>query len=345
MRAVVFAGVNDVRVVEVPDPVLEAPTDALVRVRRAAVCGTDLHTIAHPDGISAGSILGHEFCGEVVATGSAVRRFVPGVRVSGADFTACGQCWWCRGGHQWECADRQFFGTGEAFGPPLAGAQAELVRVPFADSVLAPVSSGVGWDAALFTGDILATGYAAVQQSRISPGDTVAVIGGGPVGQFASLCAQACSAGPVVLIEPVEARRVFAHEHGAVTATPESARSVLDALTDGRGADAVIEAVGGPRGLDTGLSLVRRCGTLVSVGVHPQPTYPLPVARAFTDELTISFAIGNAMRDRDRIDGLVRSGAIDPTVVIDYRTDLAGAPDAYAAMAERRVMKAVIDIP
>ncbi|MFC0448908.1 alcohol dehydrogenase catalytic domain-containing protein [Rhodococcus jostii] len=344
MRAVVFAGLGAVEVSSVSDPGLVEPTDALLKVHRAAICGTDLHTISHPDGLHRGAVLGHEFTGTVVSVGSAVRTFASGDRVSGADFTACGHCWWCRHGNHWECGQRQFFGTGDAFGPALAGAQAEIVRVPHADVVLHPIADGVSDDAALFFGDVLATGYAAVQRCDISPGDTVAVIGGGPVGQLTSLAAQACAAGPVVLVEPVPERRATAHAHGALVASPEDARPLIDALTDGRGADAVIEAVGGPRGLDAAFGLVRRRGTVVSVGVHQQSTWPLPVARAFADELTLRFAIGNAIRDRDQLTGLVASGAIDPTVIIDLRVGLEDAPAAYDAMTERRTLKAVIEV-
>ncbi|MFC9836434.1 alcohol dehydrogenase catalytic domain-containing protein [Rhodococcus sp. NPDC127530] len=344
MRAVVFAGVGAVEVSSVSDPVLVDPTDALVKVHRAAICGTDLHTIGHPDGMSRGAVLGHEFTGTVVAVGSAVRTFASGDRVSGADFTACGHCWWCRHGNHWECGQRQFFGTGEAFGPALAGAQAEIVRVPHADVVLHHIADGVSDEATLFFGDVLATGYAAVQRCDISPGETVAVIGGGPVGQLTSLAAQACGAGPVVLVEPVAERRAIAQAHGALVASPEDARPLIDALTDGRGADAVIEAVGGPRGLDTAFGLVRRRGTVVSVGVHQQSTWPLPVGRAFADELTLRFAIGNAIRDRDQLSGLVASGAIDPTVIIDLRVGLEDSPAAYEAMTDRRTLKAVIEV-
>ncbi|GAF43121.1 alcohol dehydrogenase catalytic domain-containing protein [Rhodococcus wratislaviensis] len=345
MKAVVFADTGRVEVIQVPDPSLIAPTDALVRVHRAAICGTDLHTITHPNGMSRGAVLGHEFAGTILEIGTAVRTFSPGDRVSGADFTACGHCWWCRSGNQWECAERQFFGTGAAFGPALDGAQAEIVRVPHADVVLHSIADDIPYESALFFGDILATGYAAVQRCDVSPGDTVAVVGGGPVGQMASLAAQACSAGPVVLVEPVEDRRAIAHEHGALVAAPDDARRLIDAVTDGRGADAVIEAVGGPRGLDTAFGLVRRRGTVVSVGVHQQPTWPLPVAKSFADELTLRFAIGNAIRDRDRLSGLVAAGAIDPTIIIDRRVSLDDAPAAYDAMTQRRTLKAVIEVP
>ena len=342
MKAVLFAGAGQVSVESIDDPLIADPTDAIVRVRRAAVCGTDLHTVTHADHVPRGTVLGHEFTGEVVETGPAVHGHRVGDLVVGADFTACGSCWWCSRGDHWECAERRFFGTGGSFGPPLAGAQAEFVRVPFADTVLRPVPEGVSFNAAVFLGDTLATGYAAIRRAEFRPGDTVAVIGGGPVGQLTSLAAQACGAGVVLLIEPVAERRALAAREGAVTAEPERAREVVERLTDGRGADAVIDAVGSARGLQTAFGLLRRRGTIVSVGVHTDPSWPLPVDRAFADELTLRFAIGDLMRDAPDLTALVRSGAIDPTVVASDTVALDAVPDAYRRMAERRTLKSLI---
>jgi alcohol dehydrogenase len=344
MRAVVYAGEGQVRVDTVPDPVLDAPTDALVRVRRAAVCGTDLHCVAHPAGLPAGFVLGHEFAGEIVDTGRLVRGLAPGDFVVGADYTACGHCWWCRHGDHWQCAERRFFGTGTTFGPPLPGAQAELVRVPHADTVLRPLPDGVSLDAAVFLGDTLATGYAAVRRADPRPGDTLAVVGGGPVGQLTSLVAQACGAGAVVVVEPVAERRELAAAEGALAATPDDARGLLDELTDGRGADVVVDAVGGSRGLDTAFGLVRRRGTLVSVGVPAEPSWALPVGTAFTGELSLRFVVGDLMRDADELTGLVRSGAVDPTVLATEAVPLDGVPEAYSRMAARRSLKSLINV-
>jgi alcohol dehydrogenase len=344
VRAVVFAGDGAVRVESVAEPELEAPTDAIVRVRRTAVCGTDLHLVAHGHDLPVGTVLGHEFVGSVVAAGDGVRSHAVGDVVAGADFTACGHCWWCRRGDHWECADRQFFGTGLAYGPALAGAQAELVRVPFADIALRGVPAGVGLDAAVFLGDTLATGYAAVRRAGLRPGDTTVVVGGGPVGQLTSLVAQACGAGIVVVVEPVAARRELAGTEGALTAEPDGARTLVDSVTDGRGADVVVDAIGGAAGLDTAFALVRRRGTVVSVGVPTADDHALPVRRAFADELTLRFVIGDAMRDGDDIVALVRSGAVDPTVVASATVPLDGVPEAYRAMAERRTLKTLVSV-
>jgi threonine dehydrogenase-like Zn-dependent dehydrogenase len=199
-------------------------------------------------------------------------------------------------------------------------------------------------DAAVFLGDTLATGYAAVQRTARRPGDTLAVVGGGPIGQLTSLAAQACGAGIVVLVEPVAARRDLAAAQGALVTDPDGARALVDRLTDGRGADAVVDAVGGPRGLDTAFALVRRRGSVVSVGVHADAAWALPVARAFTDELTLAFAVGDLARDAGPLVALVRSGAVDPAVVASETVPLDGVPEAYARMAERRTLKTLISV-
>ena len=332
-------GPEQVSVTSVPDPVIQDPGDAIVRVRRAAICGTDLHVVSHGD---ERFIPGHEFAGEVTETGGAVTSFSAGDLVTGADYTACGRCWWCLRGDHWHCPERRFFGTGTVFGPMLPGAQAELVRVPHADVVLRRVPTGVSLDAAVFLGDTLATGYAAVQRAGYQPGDTLAVIGGGPVGQLTSLVAQACAAGAVLLVEPVTARREFAAANGSLAADPDSARALADELTDGRGADAVVDAVGGTLGLDTALDLVRRGGTVVSVGVHPEQAWSLPAQRAFNDELTVRFAIGDFMRDAQPLCALLRAGVVDPTVVASERVNLDDVPAAYRRMAQRSTLKALV---
>lgn len=342
MRAVVHDGRGQVAVRDVADAALQDPGDALVRVERAAVCGTDLHLLAHPEGLPPGTVVGHEFVGQVVAVGPAVAAHRVGARVAGADFAACGRCWWCRRGHHWECPERRFFGTGSSFGPPLPGAQAELVRVPFADATLQAVPDGISADRAVFLGDTLATGYAAVRRTSIAPGDTVAVVGGGPVGQLCSLVAQACGAGIVVLVEPVEGRRTLAAAEGAVAAEPDRARDILNTVTDGRGADAVIDAVGGSVGLDLAHGLVRRAGTVVSVGVPASAQWSMPVERAFTDELTLTFAVGDFLRDGPAVTALVRSGMVDPLALRPDTVAIDDAPQAYRAMIDRRTLKALI---
>lgn len=342
MDAVVFTGREQVRIERVPAAIVVEPDDVLLRITRAAICGTDLGMLRQPGQLALGTVLGHEYVGIVEAVGSGVRGFREGDRVSGSDFVACGRCWWCRRGDHWECADRAFFGTGTTFGSALPGAQARLLRVPHGDVVLQLLPASVSDDAGVFFGDVLATGYAAIGRADMLPGDTVAIIGGGPVGQITSLVAQARGAGPVVVVEPVASRRESASALGALAVAPDEARALIDRLTDGRGADAVVDAVGGPIGLNSSFGLVRRRGTVVSIGIHHQEAWPLPVQRAFADELTLRFAIGDSMRDGDQLTALVGSGLLDPTPIATRVVPFADAVEAYADLLSQRSLKIIL---
>jgi 2-desacetyl-2-hydroxyethyl bacteriochlorophyllide A dehydrogenase len=345
MRAVVYAGPNTVRTEQVAEPRIEGPSDALVRVKLSAVCGTDLHVIAgHLPGVEPNTVIGHEFVGDVIAVGAAVQRLKAGDHVMASDFSACGRCRWCDRGEHWECPERAFFGTGTAFGPTLAGAQAEIVRVPHADTTLFQIPVGCSDQAAILVGDNLATGWVAIERGGIEPGDTTVVIGGGAVGQLASLCAQTAGAGVVIVVEPNAQRRRFAEMHGALSAAPEEARDLVDKLTGSDGADVVIDAVGGGAPLRAAFDLVRRRGCIVSVGTHASPNFELPVARSFADELTLTFAIGDSIRVRRRLLALIASGALDPTVIVSTSVPLEGAPAAYAQLAEQRHLKVLLDV-
>ncbi|MBO9641486.1 MAG: alcohol dehydrogenase catalytic domain-containing protein [Pseudacidovorax sp.] len=343
MRAVVYREPGRVEVAEVLRPVLAADTDALVRVQLAGICGTDLHVVRGDfPGMQPGMVVGHEFVGEVVEVGRAVKRFRVGDRVMSSDFTACGRCPWCDAGDHWQCGERAFFGTGTAFGPALSGAQAEYVRVPHADTTLGALPAGCSDEAGLLMADNLATGWIAVERAGVGAGDCVVVIGGGAVGQLTALSAQALAAGTVVVVEPSDGRRAFARAQGSLAVTPEEAPALVHRLTEGRGADVALEAVGSTGPLDLALALVRPRGRVVSVGAHAAESWAFPVARAFASELSVGFAIGNAIRLRRKLLRLVASGAFDPTVMIDARGALAQAPALYAELTAQRRLKAVI---
>lgn len=343
MRAIVYQGPGVVGVADVPRPALVESTDAIVKVTLAGICGTDLHVVRGDfPGMNAGTVVGHEFVGEVVEVGRSVRRIRLGDPVMSSDFSACGQCHWCDGGEHWQCAERAFFGTGTAFGPAIAGAQAEFVRVPHADRTLGLMPPDCSPEAALLMGDNLATGWVAVERAHTEAGDCVVVIGGGAVGQLTALCAQAAAAGIVVLVEPNPQRRAFAQAQGSLAVHPDDAAAVVRKVSHGIGADVVLEAVGGNGPLDLAMALARPRGRVVSVGAHAAESWAFPVARAFRDELTVSFAIGDAIRLRRRLLRLVAGGAFDPTVVIDARGTLADAPELYRQLGAQQRLKAVV---
>lgn len=343
MRALIYKKPGEVIVAEVSQPSIVDSTDAIVRVTLAGICGTDLHVVrGNFPGIEPGAVIGHEFVGEVTDVGHSVRRIRRGNKVMSSDFTACGYCGWCDQGDHWHCRERAFFGTGTSFGPALIGAQAEFVRVPHADTTLGVLPPGFSEEAALLMGDNLATGWVAVERSGAEPGDSVVIIGGGAIGQLAALSAQAVGVGAVAVVEPNAQRQAFAVAHGSIAVHPDSAEAMVRQVTDGAGADVVLEAVGGNGPLDLATKLLRPRGRLVSVGLHVAEQWALPVSRAFSDELSVTFAIGDAIRVRRQLTRLVGGGAFDPTVVIDLRGPLSAGPAFYRDLSAQKCMKAII---
>jgi alcohol dehydrogenase len=345
MRAVIYTRPGEVALAEVPPPSIVESTDAIVKVTLAGICGTDLHVIRGDfPGIEPGTVVGHEFVGEVVEVGRDLRGFRQGDKVMSSDFTACGHCGWCDRGDHWHCRERAFFGTGTSFGPALAGAQAEFVRVPHAATTLGLLPTGCSDEAALLMGDNLATGWVAVERARTEPGDSVVVIGGGAVGQLTALCAQAAGAAVVFVVEPNGSRREFAQANGSLAAHPDDAASLVRRVTGEAGADVVIEAVGGNGQMDLATKLVRRVGRIVSVGTHAAERWAFPVAQAFREELTVGFAIGDAIRLRQRLLRLVVGGVLDPTVVIDARGSLDEVPHLYKQLSTQKYLKVVVSL-
>src|SRR4051794_12488006 len=222
MKAVVFHGVDDIRLEDVPDPTLREPTDAIVRLTASAICGTDLHfmrgTMA---GVAEGRILGHEGVGVVEEVGDGVRNVEPGERVVIPSTIACGSCSYCRAGYFAQCDRANPNGPGTAFfgGPEEAGGfdglQAELARVPFANVGLVKLPDEVSDDQAILLSDIFPTGYQAADMAEISAGDVVCVFGCGPVGQFAIWSAKHLGAGRVLAVDTIPDRLEAARRQGA----------------------------------------------------------------------------------------------------------------------------------
>jgi threonine dehydrogenase-like Zn-dependent dehydrogenase len=255
MKAVVFHDVGDIRLDDVPEPTLQAPTDAIVRLTASAICGTDLHfvrgTVA---GMQPGTILGHEGVGIVEALGEDVRNLQIGDRVVIASTIACGNCVYCRSGYYAQCdvanpngpqAGTAFFG-GPATTGPFQGLQAEKARIPFAHIGLVKLPSEVSDDQAILISDIFPTGYFGAEMAEITPGDSVAVFGCGPVGQFAIASAKLFGAARIFAIDRLEDRLRMACQQGAevINFEHEDPVEALHRLTDGIGPDRVIDAVG-----------------------------------------------------------------------------------------------------
>ena len=255
MRAVVYRGVGDIRVEKVPDPRIQKPNDAIVRLTASAICGTDLHLVRGTmPGMVPGTVLGHEGVGVVEEVGSAVRNFRPGDRVVLPSTIACGNCSYCRDGYYSQCdganpngpsAGTAFYGGPKSSGP-FHGMQAEYVRVPFANINLVKVHDSVPDDEAILLSDIFPTGYMAAQLAEIHPGRTVAVFGCGPVGQFAIASAKLLNAGRIFAIDAISSRLDMARSQGAETINfeEEDPVEVLKGFTGGIGVDRTIDCVG-----------------------------------------------------------------------------------------------------
>src|SRR3954471_24674774 len=260
MQAVAFQAPYDVAVVDKPEPELAAADDAIVRIRATGVCGSDLHIFHGRVQIEPGFTIGHEYVGEVVATGDAVTSVAVGDRVLGCFQVACGTCWFCRHGHFHKCDGSRTFGHGAGLGS-LQGTQAELALAPHANLTLRRVPEGLSDEVALFAGDVMGTAYHATQ--AVKPGDSVAVLGLGPVGLSAVQTALVAGASRVIAVDSVDARLEMAGRFGAtpVHLTEQSPRDEVRRLTEGRGVDLAVEAVGDPRALESAIRLTSKAGT------------------------------------------------------------------------------------
>lgn len=345
MRAVTFHGAGDVRVERVDDPEIREPGDVLLRVRRTAVCGSDLHVYeGRIPGVLPGSVVGHEYVGEVVEVGTGVSRFAPGDRVVGAFHVACGECPACRGGHQHQCDRGGIFGYGVAFGE-LAGAQAELLRVPWGDVNLRAVPEGVSEDEALLAGDVLSTAHGAVRRAGLRVGETCAVVGCGPVGLLAVQCARLAGASEVFALDLVEARAEAAGRLGAVPVHSGAVNPVsrVQELTEGRGADVVVEAVGGPETLRLAFDLVRDAGRISAVGVTAEESFDFPLMSALVRDLEFRIGVANVHREIDTVLRLLGSGRLQVGDLVSHRMPLERAPEAYRLFADREATKIVLE--
>jgi threonine dehydrogenase-like Zn-dependent dehydrogenase len=378
MKALCWYGTNDVRVTRVPDPTILNPRDAIVKVSLTAICGSDLHLF---DGfiptMKRGDILGHEFMGEVVDVGSEVKNLRRGDRVVVPFTIACGRCFFCERG-LWAACDNSnpnawmleglygfagsgLFGYSHMMGG-YAGGQAEYVRVPFADVGPFKVPDGVPDERVLFLTDIFPTGYMAAENCDITPGDTVAVWGCGPVGQFCIRSAWLLGAGRVIAIDREAERLQMAAACGKADVIDLTSTDVYEALKDmtgGRGPDACIDAVGleahggqiddwydraktavmlatdRVSALRQAIHCCRKGGTVSIPGVYGGLLDKMPMGAAFGKGLTMKMGQTHVHRYLPRLMDYVERGEIDPAFVITHRARLDEAPQMYRTFRDK----------
>lgn len=379
MRAVCWYAQNDVRVSDVPDPKILNPRDAVLRVSSTAICGSDLHLY---DGfiptMMPGDILGHEFMGEVVEVGGEVRNLAVGDRVVVPFPISCGRCYFCQN-DLWSLCDNSnpnarladsmygsapagIFGYSHLMGG-YAGGQAEYVRVPFADVGPLKVPEGLTDEQVLFLSDILPTGYMAAENCALTPGDTVAVWGSGPVGLFAIVSAYLLGAERVIAIDRVPERLRLAQERAKAEILNYEQEDVLEALkemTGGRGPDACIDAVGmeahgwsvdniydktmqlarlgsdRPHALRQAIQSCRKGGTVSVPGVYGGLLDKLPMGAAFNKGLTFRMGQTHVHRYMRPLLDHIQRGDLDPTFIITHRLPLEDAPEAYRTFKEKQ---------
>jgi len=344
MRALVYHGPGNKAWEEVPDPTLQDDTDAIVRVDAVTICGTDLHILKGdvPE-VTDGRILGHEAVGTVEAIGLGVKTLKVGDRVLVSCITSCGACRFCREGRYGQCLG----GGGWILGHLIDGTQAELVRVPFADTSTYKVPDGASDEAILMLADILPTGYeVGILNGEVKPGDVVAVVGAGPIGLAAILGARLYSPSHIVAIDMADSRLEAAKQFGAdvvVNNSREDAKTVVDELTGGLGADVSIEAVGVPETFELAVTLARPGGHIANIGVHGKPA-TLHLEDLWIRDVTITTGLVDTYTTPTLL-RLVTSNHVHPTKFVTHHFTLdefETAYDVFGRAADTGALKVVL---
>jgi alcohol dehydrogenase len=344
MKALVYHGPGLRAWEEVPDPVLVEPTDAIVKIDSTTICGTDLHILKGdvPE-VTPGTILGHEAVGTVVEVGAAVTTIEPGDRVLVSCITSCGRCRFCKEGHYGLCTG----GGGWIFGHTIDGLQAEYARVPFADTSVYKVPEGLTDEDVLFLADILPTAFeVGVLNGGVQPGDTVAIVGAGPIGLATIMTAKLFTPGHIVAIDLADGRLDRALEFGAdsvINNSRDDAVAMVMELTGGLGVDVAVEAVGAPETFELCTSLVRPGGRVANVGVHGHSA-TLHLETLWIRDITITTGLVDTTTT-PQLMKLILERRLDPSPFATHHFSLGDtetAYDVFAAAAETNALKVVL---
>lgn len=331
MRAITFIDLEQVQFETVDDPLILDAGDAIVKVSLAGICGSDLHVFhGRESGLDAGTVMGHEFVGEVVETGSAVTQIRKGMRVMSPFSTSCGNCFYCNSGLTSRCDRSRLFGWVEN-GEGLQGAQAEFVRVPDADGTLLELADGIDEGIGLLLGDILSTGYYCALRADVAAEGIFVVVGCGPVGLMTIAAARHLGATRLYAIDLVAERLTRATEFGAIAidGTSENPVERIRADTDGRGADGVMEVVGSADAHRLAIDLLRPGGTLSVVGVHNEPQFSFTPAEAYDKNLTYRVGRCPARQIMEQLIPFARTESSKLSTLLSHHIPLEDGAEGY----------------
>jgi threonine dehydrogenase-like Zn-dependent dehydrogenase len=344
MKATVFHGAHDVRLENVPDPSIQHRHEAIVRITRAAICGSDLWFYRGIAKLPPGSHTGHEFVGVVESVGSDVRSVRPGDAVIAPFASSDGTCEFCQAGLQTSCVNVSFFGRDN-------GGQGEFVVVPYADGTLAKMPDAIAHDpskhnASVTLCDVMATGHHGVVGAQTTPGSTVVVVGDGAVGLCGVLsAAKEVHAERIIAVGHNPKRLELAKRFGAThtfNSHDENVGNEILEITSG-GSPHVVEAVGNEESMDLAVTVARPGGTVSFVGVPHNVKSP-PIPKIFFKNLSLRGAVAPARAYLPRLTASLEAGRIDPSPVLDLALPLTSVAEGYAAMDERRAVKVVLSV-
>ncbi|WP_336966119.1 zinc-dependent alcohol dehydrogenase family protein [Sphingobium aquiterrae] len=343
MKALVYHGPGQKSLDDQPMPELQNGSDAIVRITHTTICGTDLHILkGDVPTCTPGRILGHEGVGVVESVGAGVASFKPGDHVLISCITACGRCDYCRRGMYSHCAT-----GGWILGNSIDGTQAEYVRIPHADTSLYPIPAGADEEALVMLSDILPTGFeCGVLNGKVAPGGSVAIVGAGPIGLACLLTAQFYSPAQIIMIDLDDRRLETARRFGAtdtVNSGTADAIASVKALTEGRGVDTVVEAVGVPATFELCQDLVAPGGIIANIGVHGAKV-DLHLERLWSQNIAITTRLVDTVTTPMLLK-TVTSGKVDPARLITHRfslDDALAAYDTFGRAAETQALKVII---
>lgn len=344
MKALVYQGPGKLAFVDKPPPNLKAPTDAIVKITKTTICGTDLHILkGDVPTVTDGRILGHEGVGIIDQVGGSVSNFSVGDRVLISCISSCGKCGNCKKGMYSHCEN----GGGWILGNLIDGTQAECVRVPFADNSLHPIPAGADEEALVMLSDILPTGFeCGVLNGQVKPGDSVAIVGGGPIGLAALLTAQFYSPAEIIVVDVDDNRLEAAKRLGATNVINNSDGKAVEkamALTDNKGVDVAIEAVGIPSSFDICQSIVAAGGHIANIGVHGKPVQ-LNLDKLWAHNITLTTRLVDTVTTRMLLK-TVMSGKVQPKQLITHRFAMKEVLQAYSTFGnamKERALKVII---